>query len=135
MKKIFLSVISGLILSLSCNASSNLHFNPKSTETNSKKIALKGTSACLIKITNDSEHNILVSGRFDDGNYLTPFVIYAYEDPQYISLFYYSICHGVMDVRIETSSGLKLYDQETYVNSKIRIKSGWFNPYIVLEKA
>ena len=100
-----------------------------------QKQVLKGTATCLIKITNDSEHNLLISGQFDDGAPLTPFMLYAYESPQFISLYYYNICHGIMNIRIDTEKGLKLYDQETYVNSKIRIKSGWLNPYIVLEKS
>ena len=71
----------------------------------------------------------------NDGSMLEPFMIYAYEAPHFISLYYFNICHGVMDIEINTTNGLRLYDQETYVNSKIRVKSGWLNPYIVLENA
>lgn len=131
MKKWIITIVSGLICTLSSYANSQTHFYPQSKLSIQEN--LKSSSTCLIKITNDSEQNIIVSGEFDDGSHLTPFIIYAYEVPQYISLFYFNICHGIMNVRIETDRGLKLYDQETYVNSKIRIKSGWLNPYIVLE--
>lgn len=134
MKRILLGIFFGCIIHVSSYAASNVHFYPKDLSIDHNSAKLTGTAACLIKISNDSEQNIIVSGRFDDGNYLNPFIIYAYEEPQYISLFYYGICHGIMDLRIDTTSGLKLYEQETYVNSKIRIKSGWFNPYIILEK-
>jgi hypothetical protein len=131
MKKWIISIVSGLICNFSCYANTQTHFYPQSTH----DLNLGSSATCLIKITNDSEQNIIVSGEFDDGSHLTPFIVYAYEVPQYISLFYFNICHGIMNIRIETERGLKLYDQDTYVNSKIRIKSGWLNPYIVLEKS
>jgi hypothetical protein len=134
MKKWIVSMISPLLFSFSSYANHQLHAYPNSHLSQSHQNLL-GAATCLIKITNDSEQNILVSGQFEDGSHLNPFIIYAYESPQYISLYYYNSCHGIMSIRIETDKGLKLYDQETYVNSRIKIKSGWLNPYIVLERS
>jgi hypothetical protein len=130
MKKWLLSFTAFILMNSSIAANTNAHFYPQVA--NNEKLEL--SSPCLIKITNDSQYDILITGVFDDGSPLSPFIIYAYEQPQFISLFYYNICHGIMNIGIETTSGLKLYQQETYVNSRIRIKSGWLNPYVIFEK-
>ena len=97
--------------------------------------ASKGSPTCLIKITNDSHDDIMVYGTFDDGAPLHPFMIYAYEMPHYISLYNENVgfCHSGMDLGIETASGLRLYRSYTWVNTKIRIVSGWFKPYIIVD--
>lgn len=133
MKKWFLSLLTIFICSISFSAQKTPHTHPGLSK-DSKPALIQSIPTCLIKITNDSHYDIIVSGQFDDGAYLQPFVIQPYEMPHYISLYYFNICHGVMDVQIETNYGLKLYDQPTYVNSKILIKSGWLNPYTILEK-
>jgi len=134
MKKLILSLVIMLICNISFASQGITHSHPGLTK-DSKSSSLQSIPTCLIKITNDSHYDIIVSGQFDDGTYLQPFVIQAYETPHYVSLFYFNICHGVMDMQIETNYGLKLYAQPTYVNSKILIKSGWLNPYSILEKA
>ncbi len=134
MKKWILSLVAVFICSVSFGSQETTHTHPGLTK-DPKPSSLQSIPTCLIKITNDSHYDIIVSGQFDDGTYLQPFVIEPYEMPHYISLFYFNICHGVMDMQIETNYGLKLYAQPTYVNSKILIKSGWLNPYSILEKA
>ena len=132
MKKKWLACILGMILlNLSFAATSSTHYYPQVAKVDKSEFS----SPCLIKISNDSQYDILVTGTFDDGSHLDPFIIYAFEQPQFISLYYYNICHGLMSIGIETTSGLKLYQQETYVNSRIRIKSGWLSPYVILEKS
>ena len=133
MKKLILSLVAILICNVSFSSKEITHTHPGLTK-DSAPPSLQSIPSCLIKITNDSHHDIIVSGQFDDGTYLQPFLIEPYEAPHYISLFYYNICHGVMDMQIETNYGLKLYAQPTYVNSKILIKSGWLNPYTLLEQ-
>ena len=137
MKKWIVGVITGIITNMSfASIGMTTHSHPDFAKLTTKQINAPKLAAatCLIKITNDSHSDIVVSGRFDDGSALQPFMIYAYENPHFISLFYYNICHGVMNLQIDTTDGMKLYDQDTYVNSRIRIKSGWLNPYIILEK-
>lgn len=131
MKKWAISIASLALFNLSFAAASNTHFYPKLSANDKTAFS----SPCLIKISNDSQYDLLISGSFDDESALTPFIIYAYEQPQFISLYYYNLCHGIMGIRIETTSGMKLYQQETYVNSRIRIKSGWLSPYVILEKS
>jgi hypothetical protein len=132
MKKWIISVIAGIITNMSFASAGITHSHP---QTINQKLSAPNlqAAACLIKITNDSNSDITVSGRFDDGSMMQPFMIFAYENPHFISLFYYNICHGVMNLQIDTTNGKRLYDQETYVNSRIRIKSGWFEPFIILE--
>jgi hypothetical protein len=132
MKKWFISIIAGIISNLSFASAGITHSHPQTINQKLSAPNLEAAS-CLIKITNNSHSDITVSGRFDDGSMMQPFMIYAYENPHFISLFYYNICHGVMNLQIDTTNGMRLYDQETYVNSRIRIKAGWLNPYIVLE--
>lgn len=135
MKKLLLSLASIFLTNIAIALPTTIHTHRGIEQAPKPEKIQLSASSCLIKITNDSHYDVIVSGRFDDGSMLEPFMIYAYENPHFISLYYYNICHGVMDIEINTSYGLKLYDQETYVNSKIRVKSGWLNPYIVLENA
>lgn len=131
MKTWLISLSSMLILNAALALNPNVHYYPQFLEDPKPSMS----SPCLIKISNDTQYDLLITGSFDDGSPLAPFIIYAFEQPQFISLFYYSICHGIMNIGIETTSGLKLYQQETYVNSRIRVKSGWLNPYVIFEKS
>ena len=134
---IFVLVVS-LIASTSFATSPQYHLYPNAKIEDQKK-SIKNTSksapTCLIKITNDSHDDILVYGTFDDGTPLQPFIIYAYESSHYISLFYYGFCHAGMDINIDTTSGLRLYNQYTWVNTRLRIVQGWFKPYIVMDNS
>jgi hypothetical protein len=131
MKKWILTIATMILFNLCFAADTNTHFYPLNPPSNKPEF----TSPCLIKISNDSQYDILISGMFDDNSQMPPFIIYAFEQPQFISLYYYNLCHGIMHIGIETTSGIKLYQQETYVNSRIRIKSGWLSPYVILEKS
>lgn len=138
MKNWILGFVVSLIVSASFATSPQYHLYPntKSEETNkSSELKAKSAPTCLIKITNDSHDDILVYGTFDDGTPLQPFIIYAYESSHYISLFYYGFCHAGMDINIDTTSGLRLYNQYTWVNSRLRIVQGWFKPYIVMDNS
>jgi hypothetical protein len=130
MKKWLMTIASLALFNISFAAPSNIHFYPELAANDKTTFS----SPCLIKISNDSQYDLLITGTFDDGSSLAPFIIYAYEQPQFISLYYFNLCHGIMGVGIETTSGMKLYQQETYVNSRIRIKSGWLSPYVIFEK-
>jgi len=131
MKKI-ISVL--LFLSVSCAFAleGTVHDYPGNKRTSQ---ALQSSPTCLIKISNDSNEDIVVYGTFDDGVPLRPFLIYAYETPHYISLYNENVgfCHSGMDIGIETASGTKVYQAYTWVNAKIRVVSGWFKPYFIME--
>ncbi|NBX85612.1 MAG: hypothetical protein EBQ95_08430 [Gammaproteobacteria bacterium] len=138
MKNWILALAVSLIASTSFATSSQYHLYPNSKIEDipkSSKNASKSAPTCLIKITNDSHDDILVYGTFDDGTPLQPFIIYAYESSHYISLFYYGFCHAGMDINIDTTSGLRLYNQYTWVNTRLRIMQGWFKPYIVMDNS
>lgn len=135
MKKIIMAILFSVVIFPVHAQSKNLHGFPLDLGKN-KPLAVskaKASPSCLIKISNDSHDDILVYGTFDDGSLLEPFIIYAYENPHFISLFYYNFCHAGMDIGIDTLSGLHLYHDYTWVNSRLRIVSGWFKPYIVME--
>lgn len=135
MKKIILMLLfSGVIFPVYAQ-SKNLHAYPIDGSDKKLQVSsnIKTAPSCLIKISNDSHDDIMVYGTFDDGTILEPFMIYAYENPHYISLFYYNFCHAGMDIGINTLSGLNLYHDYTWVNSRLRIVSGWFKPYLVME--
>jgi hypothetical protein len=138
MKNLILLLVVSLIASTSFATSAQYHLYPNAKIEDIKKSSkntLKAAPSCLIKITNDSHDDILVYGTFDDGTPLQPFMIYAYESSHYISLFYYGFCHAGMDVNIDTTSGLRLYNQYTWVNTRLRIVQGWFKPYIVMDNS
>lgn len=77
---------------------------------------------CDIEIINESSENIKVYGRFDDGSYLTPFIMEYLSEPRYVSLFYYGMCHHGMDFYIETIQGQYKYNGFTPVDKVIRIR-------------
>ena len=135
MKKIMMSILFCIVIFPGYAQSKNMHvFQLDSTKKKTQEaLNIKAVPTCLIKISNDSHDDILVYGNFDDGTPLEPFIIYAYENPHFISLFYYNFCHAGMDIGIDTLSGLRLYHDYTWVNSRLRIVSGWFKPYIVME--
>jgi len=135
MKKIILVLMFSAVIFPVYAKSKNLHAYPINGPDNQLHALsnAKAAPSCLIKISNDSHDDIMVYGTFDDGAILEPFIIYAYETPHFISLFYYNFCHAGMDIGINTLSGLNLYHDYTWVNSRLRIVSGWFKPYLVME--
>ena len=135
MKKILVAVLFSLVIFPAYSQSKNQHVYPQdlTQKSQAESSKIKSAPSCLIKISNDSHDDVLVYGMFDDGTPLEPFIIYAYENPHYISLFYYNFCHAGMDIGIDTLSGLHLYHDYTWVNSRLRIVSGWFKPYLVME--
>jgi hypothetical protein len=132
MRKNFLGLLLAVLVNCSFALDGTLHPYPDSK---SSKQNTKSSPTCLIKITNDSHDDIVVYGTYDDGVPLHPFMIYAYEMPHYISLYNENVgfCHSGMDIGIETTSGLRLYRAYTWVNTRIRIVSGWFKPYIIMD--
>lgn len=82
---------------------------------------LKWPGYCEIEVINDSYTDVRVYGTFDDGAPLSPFNIYTYEYPHYISLYYYGYCHSGMNLYIETWLGYPVYSGYTYVNTTLRI--------------
>jgi len=77
--------------------------------------------ACEIEIVNNSFDDINIYGRFEDGTYLTPFIIKHWGVPQTVSLYYYGSCHQGMDFYIETAGGNYKYSGFTPVGKVIKI--------------
>ena len=132
MKKIILTLLFSVGIFPAYAQIKNLHVFPLDTTDKQQKTPIASPS-CLIKISNDSHDDVMIYGTFDDGAVLDSFIIYAYENPHFISLFYYNFCHAGMDIAIYTLSGSNLYHDYTWVNSRLRIVSGWFKPYFVME--
>lgn len=76
---------------------------------------------CEIEIINRSYQDVYVYGEFDDGYRLDPFVIYSFEGPHYISLYYYGYCHSGMYLYISTEQGYLLYSGYAQRRSSIRV--------------
>ncbi len=81
---------------------------------------------CEIEIINHSYDDVRVYGVYDDGVALTPFTVYSYESPHYISLYYYGYCHSGMDLYIDTVYGAHVYSGYTPRYSTIRIVPSMF---------
>lgn len=118
------SLLVGLCVSLCSTVfAANHHFHPQATnsdnKTTEKKVAWPG--ACEIEIINNSYDDVRVYGVFDDGSSLTPFNIYSYESPHYISLYYYGYCHSGMDLYIDTWRGYHVYADYTPRGSTVRV--------------
>jgi len=76
---------------------------------------------CEIEVINQSYRDVLVSGTFDDGYPLDPFILYSFELPHYISLFYNGYCHYGMDLYIDSAYGYPLYSAYTRGGTTVRI--------------
>ncbi len=110
------------IASAALFANNPAHLHPEASKTlapSEKKLKYPGY--CEIEVINNSFDNIRVFGIYDDGAYLSPFSIYTYESPHYISLYYYGYCHSGMNVFIDTFSGYRIYSGYTATNSTIRV--------------
>lgn len=77
---------------------------------------------CDIKIINQSHYDVIISGGIDNMT-LQPFVIYSYELPHYISLYYYGYCYQGMFIHIDTARGMPVYDRYTPVGTTLYIRS------------
>lgn len=76
---------------------------------------------CEIEVINSSYTDVRVYGVFDDGAVLSPFMIYSFESPHYISLYYYGYCHRAMDLYIDSWSGYPIYASYTLAGSTVRV--------------
>lgn len=76
---------------------------------------------CQIEICNNSFHDVIVTGVFDDGLSLFPFTIYSHESPQYISLFYNGYCHNGMFLEMSSDSGNFYYYSYVFHDTSIQI--------------
>ncbi len=86
----------------------NRHFHPKAEAPVASSNTAKGLTApgyCEIEIINSSYQDVRVWGQFDDGSTMDPFVVYRYEAPHYIGLYYYGYCHQGMNITITTMDG------------------------------
>lgn len=127
----------GTALSLSAYAA-DVHYHPKSSVKVAKELA-KSTEAsmqsvkpgwpgpCEIEIVNQRYEDIIVSGSFEDGAPLTPFVYYSYGNPQYISLIYRDpngmvTCHGSMYLNVVNYYNVQLMGRYVYRDSTIFIR-------------
>lgn len=111
-----------LCFSLFANVfAANTHLHPKADAADKKSISknLAYPGFCQIEIINDSYNDVNVLGTFDDGTSIN-FNVYRYENPHYISLFYYFYCHSGMYLSIASPYG-NVYSGWTNVNSSIRI--------------
>lgn len=120
MKKNIFIFLCGLgLLSPALADSTHQHLQTKSESNSNVQTLLPG--ACAIEVVNNSFDDIRVYGRFEDGTYLTPFIIKHWGAPQSISLLYYGSCHLGMDFYIETVAGNYKYSGFTPVGKIIKI--------------
>lgn len=86
------------------------------------KGSVKMPGFCEIEIVNNSARAISVYGVYEDGVRLPPFAIFAYEYPQYISLYYNGYCHNGMDIYIDSYYfGYHLYAAYTYAGTSLYV--------------
>lgn len=76
---------------------------------------------CEIEIINSSYDDVIVYGTFDEGTVMTPFNVYRYESPHYISNFFNGYCHNAMYIDIVTFRGYHIYSGYTLSNSTVRV--------------
>jgi hypothetical protein len=118
-----------LLLTMCCSlmgsaVADNRHFYPQTPINSVKESVLPGY--CEIEIINSSYDDVIVYGTFDEGSVMTPFNVYRYENPHYISNFFNGYCHPVMYLDIVTFRGYHIYSGYTQSNSTVRIV-----PYLV----
>lgn len=78
-------------------------------------------SSCEIEIINRSYDDVRVFGMFEDGVGLEPFIIYSFEYPHYISLYYNGYCHDGMELDIDTVNGQHVYGNYVRGGTTIRV--------------
>lgn len=116
-----------LIPFISCSFAKNeRHFlenQPENPSVSSTKASY--ADFCEIEIFNHSDEDVRVSGFLDNGVPLEPFTIYSYDQPYYISLYYYGHCHRGMNLMIESYFGYPIYQEYTRRQTTIRIVSSF----------
>ncbi len=118
------ALIVGLCMSLCSTVfAANQHVHPDTDKSDTKPIEknLKWPGYCEIEVINTSYDDVRVYGVFDDGLPLSPFNIYSFEAPHYISLYYYGYCHAGMNLYVDAWSGYHVYAGYTPRGSSIRI--------------
>lgn len=127
----------GTALSLSAQ-SADVHYHPKSSPKLVKKIAQSAEPAmqsvkpnwpgpCEVEIVNQRYEDIIVSGSFEDGAPMSPFVYYSYSGPHYVSLIYPDpngmvTCHGSIYLNIINYHNAPLMSGYAYRDSTIFIR-------------
>jgi len=99
-------------IGLSLQAGQNRHIHQSVKKADSQKMMLPGF--CEIEVINRSYDPVHVTGQYLDGAYLTPFDIYPYDSPHYISVYYYG-CQDGMYLTIRDFSGYVMYSGYTPV--------------------
>ncbi len=119
------SLILGLCVGLCSTVfAANQHVHPQADKTDNKAMAAQKVGYpgyCEIEVINSSFSNVTVYGVFDDGLALSPFNVYSFESPHYISLYYYGYCHAGMNLYIDTWSGYHIYAGYTPTGSTVRV--------------
>jgi len=110
----------GLLLATATQASALTNHHVFGTDTSAKA---QNPGYCEIEIINRSMEDVVVSGGLDSNVSLRPFVVYSYELPHYISLYYYGYCYSGMFLHIDTTSGRPIYDRYTPVGSTLYVRS------------
>lgn len=103
----------------------NVHLHPKAAVSDNKSAqkSMNYPGYCEIEIINNSFTDVRVFGTYDDLTPLEEFIVYRYEAPHYISLFYYNTCHPEMYLTIvPTYSSMPIYSGWARANSTIRIQ-------------
>lgn len=127
----------GTALSLSAHAA-DVHYHPKSSAKLVKEMKQSADASvqpvkpgwpgpCEIEIVNQRYQDVIVSGSFEDGAPLTPFVFYSYSAPHYISLVYRDpnglvTCHGSMYLNVVDYYNMPLISGYAYRDSTIFIR-------------
>lgn len=116
--------LKALIMSLCCGIAATAlaehrHVYPNTQTNTMKEKVLPGF--CEIEIINSSFDDVIVYGTFDEGSVMTPFNVYRYESPHYISNFFNGYCHPVMYLDIFTFRGYRIYSGYTQSNSTVNI--------------
>lgn len=130
-------VLLGTVLSWSANAA-DVHYHPKSSAKIAKELTKSLDASmqsvkpgwpgpCEIEIVNQRYEDIIVSGSFEDGAPMSPFVFYSYSAPHYISLIYRDpnglvTCHGSMYLNVVNYYNQPLMSGYAYRDSTIFIR-------------
>lgn len=141
MKSKFFLLAFGFCFSLSVFAgntatnSSAYHFRPgvdkAKFDAMQQDVKINSAGYCEIEVVNSSYRTIRVYGTYLNGDVLSPFWIYPYEYPHYISLYnYYGYCDPGMYVYIDSVWGYHLYGDYTYGGTSLFV-----NPFQKGEEA
>lgn len=82
---------------------------------------------CEIEIINRSYVDVRVSGMFDDGESLRPFITYSFGVPEYITLYYDGYCHDGMELDIDSVYGRHIYAGYVRGGQTVTIRPSFMN--------